>query len=55
MKISEFNFDVYKDSYRKYVRDCLNDPNFAVEHLEDFDDWLKSEQSWQESQFIKNK
>jgi len=29
--------------YRKYLQDCLDDPNFAIEHVEDFDDWLESE------------
>ncbi len=29
--------------YKKYVEDCLTDPNFDITHLEDYESWLEVE------------
>ena len=34
----------YVDEYRSYLRDCLDDPDFDLTTLEDFDTWAEEEE-----------
>lgn len=42
-KTSPDQMNEYIQRYRIYVKDSLDDKNFEITSLEDFDDWLEEE------------